>query len=66
MASKRARRRHGCAGKKRYQDLAKARHDSAYLARRDGRPVDVYRCPNCGEVHVGHRPLVGASPRIVT
>jgi hypothetical protein len=60
MASKRGMRRRRCTGKKSYLSAAHAAFDAAAVTRRDrGKPVEAYRCPNCGGIHVGHRPRYG-------
>jgi hypothetical protein len=60
MASKRGMRRRRCTGKKTYVSPAHAAFDAAAVSRRDGgKPVEAYRCGNCGGIHVGHRPRSG-------
>lgn len=64
MSSKRGQRRRACAGKKVYASVAHAWADARALAQRTGWAADAYVCPNCGAVHVGHRPVLNApSPR---
>jgi dissimilatory sulfite reductase (desulfoviridin) alpha/beta subunit len=61
MASKRGMRRRRCVGKKRYRTACEAACDAAALRRKQGRSdIDVYQCPHCGGIHVGHRPRVVA------
>jgi rubrerythrin len=64
MASKRGMRRRRCIGKKRYATAREAARDAADLRRRQRRgDIDVYRCPHCGGIHVGHTPhRVAPSP----
>jgi hypothetical protein len=63
MASKRGMRRRRCTGKKNYLSAAQAAFDAAAVTRREGKPVEAYRCAHCGGIHVGHRPSWGtASP----
>jgi hypothetical protein len=64
MASKRGMRRRRCIGKKNYETARHAAYDVAVLRRKQRRSdIDVYRCPHCGGIHVGHRPhAVAPSP----
>jgi hypothetical protein len=65
MASKRGMRRRRCNGKRQYETVALAEVDAARLRRAHRTAVDVYRCPNCGGIHVGHRPhVVAPSPAL--
>lgn len=57
MASKRGIRRRRCTGKQTYQTPAHAAHDAAALSRKENAAIEAYRCPHCGGIHVGHRPL---------
>jgi len=56
MASKRARRRHACEGKRPYPSQAEAVR-SAHSLRSEGvEGIGTYRCPWCRQWHVGHMP----------
>lgn len=54
MASKRAKRRRACKGKKAYADEAAAGRASLVLFKRTGEYVQKYRCKFCHQWHVGH------------
>jgi len=54
VASKRARRRHACLGKRAYASKVEAMQ-AAYALRSEG-IVGTYRCRWCGQWHVGHVP----------
>lgn len=58
MASRRHKRRNRiCRGKKDYGDEHEhAKWDARNLSIRDKKQVDVFRCPTCDGVHVGHAP----------
>lgn len=58
MASKRAKRRRSCEGKRRHPDRdAAAAHAGRLNRGRDAADrVEPYRCRHCRGWHVGHRP----------
>ena len=65
MASKRGRRRKECTGK-----VGHDSRDSAMRARRTltrGKvgeyPMNVYKCPHCGQYHIGHKPHIKRTRR---
>jgi hypothetical protein len=63
MASKRGMRRRRCVGKKRCATAREAARDAADLRRQRRGDIDVYRCPHCSGIHVGHTPhRVAPSP----
>lgn len=57
MASKRrVKRGRICRGKKDYEEVPHAEWDARHISIRDRCEVDVFRCPNCDGIHVGHAP----------
>jgi hypothetical protein len=54
MSSKRAQRRSGCKGKRRFADATEA--EAARHALGDRRQMNSYRCRFCGFWHIGHTP----------
>jgi hypothetical protein len=56
MASKRAKRRASCEGKKRHEHIADAkRHALMMRDKYNDRSYNYYRCPFCNGWHVGRR-----------
>jgi hypothetical protein len=58
MASKRGQRRRRCTGKRTYESEEHAINDARRMRWQQKRSdIDAYRCPHCGGIHVGHRPM---------
>lgn len=56
MASKRRKKRRVCTRKVKYTKDQAFKVATAMRAEYDGRVIDAYPCPVCGQWHVGHRP----------
>lgn len=60
MSSRRRRRRQECTRKRAFSSEEEARRAARSFRRSlpayDGRWLDAYRCPWCGQWHIGNRP----------
>ena len=63
MSSKRAIRRRGCSGKRRYKTMEAAISAARWMFQSGSRPPNAYGCKFCKGFHTGHMP--GKTQRLI-